>query len=545
MTTLLSIKNLSVSIGNKYLIQGISLTISAGECLAIVGESGSGKSITALAILGLLPSGIKSSGSIEWYKNKEKELWLKLSDEEMRLRRGKEISIIFQEPLPALNPLHRIEKQIDEAIYLKQPRLSKEKRSKMIDSLLKDVKVTDSKRIRRSFPHELSGGQLQRIVIAMALANKPRLLIADEPTSALDASTRKEMLELLKSLQKEKNISLIFISHDWETVKKLADKLLIVDNGKMIAQGGISEILKNRKKFLTRFSPLQKSNTRKNFSDKFKTHQDKQITKNQNSEVETKILQVSNLKVLFPIKKGLLKRISGYVEALQNISFDLEAGQTIGVVGESGAGKSTLGMALLRLNEAEGKIKFLNESLLDLEGKKLKQIRKYIQWVPQDPFSSLSPRLLIGDIVAEGLQVYSPNLSKKQRWQKVAVALSNCGLSKEIMYRYVHELSGGQRQRVAIARVLVLEAKLIILDEPTSALDLVTTRGVLDLLKDLQTRFNVAYIIISHDIQVIAATAHSVLVLKDGWCVEQGLTENILNNPQHEYTTSLMQASIL
>ena len=529
MANLIEIKNLSVGFYSqgqpKNVVNSISFNIPKGKTIAIVGESGSGKSVTALSILKLLPypNAFHESGEIIF----NNQNLLSLNEHQMHKIRGKHITTIFQEPMTSLNPLHTVEKQINEVIMLHSLMTYSEATQKTVE-LLNQVGLENITERIKSYPHELSGGQRQRIMIAMSIANNPELLIADEPTTALDVTIQLQILKLLKSIQNKMQMSILFISHDLVVVKKIADYICIMKNSEIVEQNTKEKI----------FSDPQHAYTKELISAKTK----KKIFI---SSRTTPILQVKNLKVWYPIKKGIFKRVIDHVKAVDNISFNLNENQTIGIVGESGSGKTSLIMALLKLINSEGEIQFEEQLLTKMKYNSLRNLRRKIQIVFQDPFSSLSPRMTVEQIIAEGLQVHEKYLNEEQKLNKIKDVLSEVGLDYfEVSNRYPHEFSGGQRQRISIARALILKPKLLILDEPTSSLDVSIQTQILDLLNELQIRHGLSYIFISHDMKVIKAVSDYIIVIKNGKIVEEGETDLIFNKPKTSYTNELIQAVI-
>ena len=442
--------------------------------------------------------------------------------------RGQAVAMIFQEPMTALNPLHTVHKQIAEVIKQHNPKLSEAAVVQKVAKLLDEVELDMLVGRVGAYPHELSGGQRQRVMIAMALANEPKLLIADEPTTALDVTVQAQILGLLKKLQQQRQMAVLLISHDLGVVAHMAQYVCVMQHGAVVEQGPVAQILKNPQADYT-----------------------KQLIAARPTGAALKpaklgpvMLQSAGLTVRYPIKTGLLRRITGHVNALQNVPFSLCAGQTLGVVGESGSGKTTLALALLRLTQSQGPIEFMGQRIDVLQGQQLRAIRQHLQIVWQDPFSALQPRFTVAQIVAEGLQVHQPHLNAEARDAKVVQALTQVALDPATRNRYPHEFSGGQRQRIAIARALVLEPKLLILDEPTSALDVSVQRQVLALLTDLQQRLGLAYVFISHDLRVVRRMTHKIIVLQNGMVVEAGDTENVYNNPQANYTKQLLSAAL-
>jgi len=529
MNNLVEIKNLHVGFTsqgkNIDAVKGINFSIPKGKTLALVGESGSGKSVTALSILKLLPypSAHHNSGEII-FKNKN---LLSLDEKEIRKVRGRYITSIFQEPMTSLNPLHTVEKQINEILMLHNSITFNKATLKTVD-LLKRVGLEDISNRLKSFPHELSGGQRQRVMIAMSIANQPELLIADEPTTALDVTIQEQILKLLKELQQKMKMSMLFISHDLEVVKKIADYVCIMKDGNIVEQNTIDEIFLNPQHTYTK--DLINSQAK---------------VKTPSTNISLVSLKINKLKIWYPIKKGILRRIVSYVKAVDEVSFELNKNTTLGLVGESGSGKTTLVLALLRLIKSEGSIEFENNKISSLGRKALRLLRKEMQIVFQDPFSSLSPRMNVEQIIKEGLDIHEPNFSAKEKERLIISTCEEVGLNYLfIKNRYPHEFSGGQRQRIAIARALVLKPKLIIFDEPTSALDVSIQTQILDLLNSLQEKNKLTYIFISHDLKVIKAVSDFIIVMKDGKIVEKGEKNQIISNPKNEYTKKLLLASI-
>ncbi len=525
---LLDIQNLSVAFMQgaevNLAVDNVSLTIAKGETVALVGESGSGKSVTALSILKLLPYPAAShpNGAI-YFKG---ENLLDGDERDLRKVRGYDITMIFQEPMTSLNPLHTVETQINEILILHRGMREKEARSRTLE-LLDQVGIVDAESRLGAYPHQLSGGQRQRVMIAMALANEPELLIADEPTTALDVTIQAQILKLLKKLQRERGLAMLFITHDLGIVRKIADRTCVMQNGKIFEQGPTGDLFENPKQAYTKHL--------------INSEPSGDPPKSDNSA--PLILEAKNIRVWFPIKRGFMRKTVDHVKAVDGIDVILREGQTLGVVGESGSGKTTLGMALTRLISSEGKISFTGREISKFSFSKMKPLRHEMQVVFQDPYGSLSPRMSIGDIVGEGLLIHRKHLSFRQRDERVAEALIETGLDPDTRHRYPHEFSGGQRQRVAIARALVLEPKFIMLDEPTSALDMSVQAQVVDLLRELQQRHKLTYMFISHDLKVVRALANDVIVMRRGQVVEQGAASQIFDAPQTDYTKSLMAAA--
>ena len=503
-------------------VRGISFDIPAGKTVALVGESGSGKSVTALSILRLLPPAARIVGRIEF----EGDDLVEADDRRLRQVRGNRISMIFQEPMTSLNPLHTIERQVGEILTVHLG-LGKAAARRRTLQLLADVGIADPESRLQSFPHQLSGGQRQRVMIAMALANEPDLLIADEPTTALDVTVQAQILTLLKSLQARYGLAVLFITHDLGIVRRMADFTCVMTRGEIVERGDTEALFANPQHPYTRHLLAAEPKREPPAA-----HLAAPV-----------LLEAGGVKVWFPIRRGFLRRTVGYVKAVDGVDVALRAGQTLGVVGESGSGKTTLGRALLRLIPADGRVAFAGEDLQQKSWRAMRPLRKHMQIVFQDPFGSLSPRLPVGDIVAEGLSVHFPELSAADRDRKVARALEEVGLDPADRSRYPHEFSGGQRQRIAIARAMVLEPKLVVLDEPTSALDMSVQATVVDLLRELQRRHGLAYLFISHDLRVIRALANDVLVMKDGRMVESGPADDIFAAPKTDYTRALLAAA--
>lgn len=525
---LLLIDNLAVSFGHGLqevkAVQNFHLTIKPGEVVALVGESGSGKSVSAMSILQLLPypHAHHPTGSIQF---KGQEL-IGFSPRKMQKIRGKEITVIFQEPMTSLNPLHSIEKQIVEMILVHQS-LSWSQAAKRCTELLEMVGIQNAKQKSQSFPHELSGGQRQRVMIAMALANNPALLIADEPTTALDVTIQAQVLKLLKDLQKQLKMAMLFISHDLGIVQKMADRVSVMKNGHVVEEGTVEQVLSNPTHLYTQ--ELIKAYP------KAKVVQEKQSP--------DMLLQAENIRVWFPIRRGFFRKPTEYVKAVDDVSLLINKGQTLGIVGESGSGKTTLAMALLQLVPMQGRVVYQGLRLDQLPERQLRPMRRNLQIIFQDPYGSLSPRLSVNQIIAEGLDIHQPHLPLEQKNQLIEEALVQVGLSKDYRNRYPHEFSGGQRQRIAIARALVLHPELLILDEPTSALDMTTQAQIIDLLAALQSQYQLTYIFISHDLRVIQSLADQLIIMRNGKVIEQGKAKEIFAKPQELYTQKLLAAA--
>ena len=525
---LLSIEDLSVDFISgediQHAVKHISFTINKGETLALVGESGSGKSVTAHSILRLLPYPLAShpSGKII-YQGKD---LLSAAPEYLRKVRGDRIAMIFQEPMSSLNPLHSIEKQINEILMLHKGMNTKQASARTLE-LLTLVEIKNPAQRMSSYPHELSGGQRQRVMIAMALANEPELLIADEPTTALDVTVQLTILELLKDLQERLGMSILLISHDLNLVRRVAHRVCVMRGGEIVEQASCAQIFKNPQ------HPYTQELLGAEPSGEPAPHTPSEI-----------LLETQDLRVWFPIKKGILQRTVDHVKAVDGISFALQRGQTLGVVGESGSGKSTLGLAILRLISSTGRIVYAGQAIDGLSQQQVRPLRRDIQVVFQDPFGSLSPRMSVSDIIGEGLGIHQMGNAQEQE-QAIIAVLHEVGLDPETRHRYPHEFSGGQRQRISIARALVLKPKLIVLDEPTSALDRTVQRQVVELLRHLQQKYNLTYVFISHDLAVVKALSHQLLVMRQGKVIEQGTAEDIFAAPQQEYTQQLLAAAFI
>ncbi|MGB3042297.1 MAG: ABC transporter ATP-binding protein [Xanthobacteraceae bacterium] len=525
---LLDVRDLSVAFGQgeraTLAVDRISYTMRRGECVALVGESGSGKSVSALSILKLLPypSASHPSGTIRF---KGQDL-LTASEREMRGIRGNDISIIFQEPMTSLNPLHTIEAQIAEIIQLHAPLRGNAIRARVLE-LLTQVGIPEPETRLGSYPHQLSGGQRQRVMIAMALANEPDLLIADEPTTALDVTVQAQILQLLADIRARLGMSMLFITHDLGIVRRIADVVCVMNHGKIVEQGPVEQV----------FTAPQHPYTKALLAAEPKPDP---APPQHDAPV---VMQATDLKVWFPIKRGLLRKTVGHIKAVDGVTVAVRRGETLGVVGESGSGKTTLGLALLRLISSDGPIVFLGKDIQGLRFKAMRPFRRDMQIVFQDPFGSLSPRMSVGDIIAEGLSVHQPQLSQEQREARVVKALVDAGLDPATRFRYPHEFSGGQRQRISIARAVVLEPSFIVLDEPTSALDMLLQAQMVDLLRDLQRKRDLTYMFISHDLRVVASLASHLIVMRHGKVVEEGPASELFRNPKTDYTRALFAAA--
>ena len=525
---ILAVKDLSVLFrqgdADNLAVDRISFDIHKGETLALVGESGSGKTVSALSILKLLPYPAAShpSGEIIF---QDQDL-LKGNEQKIRKIRGNKISMIFQEPLSSLNPVHNIERQVSEVLTIHRGMSDSNARKTTLE-LLESVGIPEPEKRLQSFPHQLSGGQRQRVMIAMALANEPEILIADEPTTALDVTIQAQILELLRKLQAERGMAMLYITHDLGVVRSLANRVCVMTEGKIVEQNSVKELFENPQHAYTKH--LLEAEPK---GDPPKT--------DSNSET---VIKTDDIKVWFPIKRGLLRKTVGHIKAVDGVAVEVRERQTLGVVGESGSGKTTLGLALLRLISSEGKIVFLGNEIQDRSWKEMRSLRQNLQIVFQDPFGSLSPRMSVSEIVGEGLEIHEPTISLEEKDARVVKALEEVGIEPSSRFRYPHEFSGGQRQRISIARAMVLEPKLVVLDEPTSALDMSVQAQVVDLLRELQDSHNLAYLFISHDLRVVRALANDVIVLRNGKVVEKGPAIKIFDSPQEDYTKALMAAA--
>jgi microcin C transport system ATP-binding protein len=525
---LLSVRDLSVEFKqgeqSTLAVDRISFDILPGETVALVGESGSGKSVSALSVLKLLPYPAASHPSGEiLFKGEE---LLSRDEKALRKVRGNNITMIFQEPMTSLNPLHTVERQIGEILKIHQGMGEQKARERTLE-LLNQVGIADAEKRLGAFPHQLSGGQRQRVMIAMSLANQPELLIADEPTTALDVTVQAQILELLGALKTTNQMSMLFITHDLGVVRRISDRVCVMTGGKIVEQGPTEEIFRNPQHDYTRHLlasepkgdplPLDKS--------------------------AATVLKGDDIKVWFPIKKGFMRRTVDHVKAVDGVDVTVKAGQTLGIVGESGSGKTTLGLALSRMISSEGRIQLDQRKIDEFSFSQMRPLRREMQIVFQDPFGSLSPRMSVGEIVQEGLAIHEPAMSLEERDLLVVQVLKEVGIDPEARFRYPHEFSGGQRQRIAIARAMVLKPRFVMLDEPTSALDMSVQAQVVDLLRELQRKYSLAYLFISHDLKVIRALANEVMVMRNGRVVEYGPAQQIFETPQSDYTRALMAAA--
>jgi microcin C transport system ATP-binding protein len=525
MSAVLQVSNLSVGFRQDgrviEAVRGVSFDVQKGETVALVGESGSGKSVTALSTVSLLGENAQVTGSVT-YGGKQ---MIGADERQLRKVRGNDISFIFQEPMTSLNPLHTLEKQLSESIMLHQGLQGPAVREKIIELLLK-VGIRDPETRLGAYPHQLSGGQRQRVMIAMALANGPDLLIADEPTTALDVTIQAQILDLLAELKASEGMGLLFITHDLGIVRRIADRVCVMQNGEIVESGATEAI----------FSAPQHPYTRKLLAAEPSGTPDPVAA---NAPV---IARTDKLRIWFPIQSGLLKRTSGYVKAVNDATISVRAGETLGVVGESGSGKTTLGLAIMRLIGSEGHIGFMEHDVNAWSTRELRRHRRDMQIVFQDPYGSLSPRMTCEQIIAEGLGVHDIDRDRDRR-TLVAEVMAEVGLDPAMMHRYPHEFSGGQRQRIAIARAMILRPRLLVLDEPTSALDMTVQVQIVELLRNLQRKYGLAYIFISHDLKVVRALSHKVIVMKQGDVVEFGETRAVFDAPQSDYTRTLMAAA--
>ena len=527
-TSLLEVRDLSITFrqgGADHLaVDRVSFSLEKGRTLALVGESGSGKSVTALSIVRLLGATSASYPSGEVLFNGVD--LLRAQEPELRKVRGNQITMVFQEPMSSLNPLHSILQQISEILELHGLRGAQKLRERVIE-LLDEVGIPDPASRLNAYPHQLSGGQRQRVMIAVALANRPALLIADEPTTALDVTVQAQILKLLKDLQSRMGMAMLFITHDLGIVRKIADDVCVMQKGRIVEAGPVEEVFSNPQHAYTKMLLAAEPKGQAPRSD----------------HNAPSIMSADDVRVWFPIKRGFFRRTIGHIKAVDGVSINVREGQTLGVVGESGSGKTTLGLALLRLIRSQGPIVFMGQQIEGLDSNAMRPLRRNMQIVFQDPFGSLSPRMSIAEIIAEGLEVQKPLLGYGERREIVAQALIDTGLDPAAMDRYPHEFSGGQRQRIAIARAMALEPKFIVLDEPTSALDMSVQAQIVDLLRDLQQKKKLAYMFISHDLKVVRALASDIIVMRQGRVVEQGVAADVFASPRNEYTRALFAAA--
>jgi microcin C transport system ATP-binding protein len=528
VTTLLAVRDLSVSFavegGEVEAVRRVSFDIERGASMALVGESGSGKSVTALSIMQLLPypKARHPSGSIRFHG----EELVGAPDAMMQRVRGDRIAMIFQEPMTSLNPLHTIEKQVNEVLRVHKGLSRSAARARTLE-LLRLVGLVEAERRLDAYPHQLSGGQRQRVMIAMALANEPDLLIADEPTTALDVTIQAQILTLLGELRAKFGMALLLITHDLGIVRKMVDRVCVMSEGEIVEAGATREIFESPRHAYTR---------------RLLAAEPRPMARAPRADAPV-VMEAHDVRVWFPIRRGLLRRTVGHIKAVDGVSLTVREGQTVGVVGESGSGKTTLGLALLRLQSCQGRIRFVGRDLQGVPAGTLRPLRREMQVVFQDPFGALSPRMSIAQIVGEGLGVHGIGEAAAERRDLIDAALREVGLDPALRDRYPHEFSGGQRQRIAIARAMVLKPRFVVLDEPTSALDMSVQAQVVDLLRELQARHGLAYLFISHDLKVIRAVSDEILVMRDGRVMEQGPTERIFEQPQQPYTRALMAAA--
>ena len=525
MTALLEVKDLRVRFRQDgavtEAVKGVSFAVERGETGALVGESGSGKSVSALSTVSLLGDSAEISGSVTY----DGQQMIGADESVLRQVRGNDISFIFQEPMTSLNPLHTIEKQLGESLALHQGLAGAAARARILE-LLEQVGIQDAETRIGSYPHQLSGGQRQRVMIAMALANEPDVLIADEPTTALDVTIQAQILDLLKELKDRLGMGLLFITHDLGIVRRIADRVCVMQHGEIVETGPTGEIFDTpRHPYTVKLLGAEPSGAPKPVPE----------------EAEV-VAQTDNLKIWFPIQAGLLRRTVGHVKAVNDASLTVRAGETIGIVGESGSGKTTLALAIMRLITSEGQIVFMGQDVRKWSTRELRGLRKDMQIVFQDPYGSLSPRMTCAQIISEGLGIHKVDADRDPR-ELVREVMVEVGLDPATMDRYPHEFSGGQRQRIAIARAMVLRPRLLVLDEPTSALDMTVQVQIVDLLRNLQEKYGLAYIFISHDLKVVRAMSHRVMVMKRGDVIEAGEVDAVFDRPQHSYTQTLLQAA--
>ncbi|MBT9246929.1 ABC transporter ATP-binding protein [Gemmobacter fulvus] len=523
--SVLDVKNLNIRFRQDgrviHAVRGVSFTVGKGETVALVGESGSGKSVTALSTVALLPDSAQLDGSITYNGTQ----MLGAAEPDLRRIRGNDISFIFQEPMTSLNPLHTIERQLGESLALHQGLTGAAARARILE-LLNKVGIRDAESRLSAYPHQLSGGQRQRVMIAMALANGPELLIADEPTTALDVTIQAQILDLLADLKAREGLSLLFITHDLGIVRRIADRVCVMKDGEIVEQGLAAEL----------FANPQHPYTQKLLAAEPQGRPDPVPA------TAAEIVSTEHLKVWFPIHSGFLRKVTGHVKAVNDASLSVRAGETLGIVGESGSGKTTLALAIMRLIASEGRIRFLGQDIHSWRPGQMRALRRDMQIVFQDPYGSLSPRMTVEQIIAEGLGVHGLEPGRNRR-DMVAEIMAEVGLDPAAMQRYPHEFSGGQRQRIAIARAMILRPRLVVLDEPTSALDMTVQVQIVDLLRDLQRKWGLAYLFISHDLRVVRALSHKVIVMRNGDVVEAGAGDAVFETPQSDYTRTLMAAA--
>ena len=530
-TPLLAVRNLSVTFAGRAgarpveAVKAVSFTLDRGETLALVGESGSGKSVTALSLLQLLPYPLAAHGTGSSIRFAGEEL-VGATPERLRRVRGNRIAMVFQETMTSLNPLHTLERQIAETLLIHRHMSAESARVRTLD-LLRLVGLADAENRLGAYPHQLSGGQRQRVMIAMAIANEPDILIADEPTTALDVTIQAHILQLLKDLRDRFGMALFLITHDLTIVRRMANQVCIMTAGEIVEAGPTAELFAHPRQPYTQRLLAAEPKGRATPAD----------------PAAPELMVGEDVRVWFPIRRGVFRRVGGYVKAVDGVSLAVKTGTTLGIVGESGSGKTTLGLALLRLTKAHGQIRFTSHDIAALGQRQLRPLRREMQVVFQDPFSSLSPRLSVAQIVEEGLRVHRLAASAAERRRLIETALAEVGLDLEAAERYPHEFSGGQRQRIAIARALVLKPRFVVLDEPTSSLDMSVQAQIVELLRELQSRHGLAYLFISHDLRVVRALAHDILVMKDGKIVEAGPTDRVMTAPEHPYTRALMAAA--
>ena len=559
---LIEIKDLCISFGEQKTIKHLSYIVKEGEVLGVVGESGSGKSLTSLAVMGLLhPSANVDSGEIIFHHNGKSVDLLKLNEDKTRKFRGNDIAMIFQEPMTSLNPGIKCGEQVAEALRLHKKLSNKEAKERTID-LFKEVQLPRPESIYDSYPHQISGGQKQRVMIAMAISCEPKLLIADEPTTALDVTVQKTIIDLIKSLQVKRNMSVIFITHDLGVVAEIANHVVVMKGGEKVESGATQQLFENPKhpytKGLLACRPPIDFRLKKlaivedflaldqpvnDFINQLKITPQEQLTELEKVLKQDHIIEVSNLNTHFPIQQGVFRKTVGYVKAVNDVSFHVHRGETLGLVGESGCGKTTLGRSILRLIEpTSGSVKYNGEELITLNAEAMRVKRKDLQIIFQDPYSSLNPRMKVGQAILEPMQVHKIEDNNKVRKEKVIDLMETVGLRAEQYDRYPHEFSGGQRQRVCIARALAMNPKFIICDESVSALDVSVQAQVLNLLNELKSKFSFSYVFISHDLSVVKYMSDRMIVMKEGQIEEMGIAEDIYRNPQSIYTQKLIEA---